>query len=56
MHGEALAIGMVAQVKLGEKLGFISKENAERVISLYERAKLPVKIPVIVFVWIKDEG
>lgn len=45
LHGEALAIGMVAQVKLGEKLGFISKENAERVISLYERAKLPVKIP-----------
>ncbi|MBQ7756159.1 MAG: 3-dehydroquinate synthase [Oscillospiraceae bacterium] len=45
LHGEALAIGMVAQVKLGEKLGFISKKNAERVISLYERAKLPVKIP-----------
>lgn len=45
LHGEALSIGMVAQVKLGEKLGFISKENAQRVIRLYERAKLPVKIP-----------
>lgn len=45
LHGEALAIGMVAQIKLGEKLGFISNENAERVIGLYKRAKLPVCIP-----------
>lgn len=45
LHGEALSIGMVAQVKLGEKLGFISQKNAERVIKLYERAKLPVRVP-----------
>lgn len=45
LHGEALSIGMAAQVKLGEKLGFISQENAERVISLYARAGLPVEIP-----------
>ena len=45
LHGEALSIGMVAQVRLGERLGFISKENADRVIRLYERARLPVCIP-----------
>lgn len=45
LHGEALSIGMVAQAKLGEKLGFISHENAERVISLYSRAGLPVEFP-----------
>lgn len=45
LHGEALSIGMVAQVRLGEKLGFISKENSDRVISLYNRAKLPTEIP-----------
>ena len=45
LHGEALAIGMAAQVKLGEKLGFISGENAKRVIALYKRAGLPTEIP-----------
>ncbi len=45
LHGEALAIGMAAQVMLGEKLGFISGDNAQRVISLYKKAGLPVNIP-----------
>lgn len=45
LHGEAVAIGIVAQVKLGQKLGYISEENAQRVISLCKRAKLPVSIP-----------
>lgn len=45
LHGEALAIGMVAQVKLGEKLGFISSDNVKRVINLYRCAKLPTEIP-----------
>lgn len=45
LHGEAVAIGVAAQAKLGEKLGFISRENARRVVSLYERAGLPVCIP-----------
>lgn len=45
LHGEALAIGMAAQVKLGNKLGFISTENMNRVIELYQRANLPVEIP-----------
>lgn len=45
MHGEAVAIGLAAQARLGEKLGYISRENRIRVESLLERAKLPVKIP-----------
>lgn len=44
-HGEAVAVGLVAQARLGEKLGFISAENVKRVESLIERAKLPVRIP-----------
>lgn len=44
-HGEAVSIGMTAQVRLGEKLGFISRENAQRVERLLERAGLPVKVP-----------
>lgn len=45
LHGEALAIGMTAQVKLGEKLGFITNTNVQRVMDLYKRAILPVEIP-----------
>lgn len=45
LHGEALAIGMIAQVKLGEKLGFISHENVQRITELYKRAKLHTEIP-----------
>ena len=45
LHGEAVGIGMAAQVRLGYKLGFISEEDMQRVIKLYERAELPVSIP-----------
>ncbi|MGN0634189.1 MAG: 3-dehydroquinate synthase [Oscillospiraceae bacterium] len=45
LHGEALGIGMAAQVRLGNKLGFISEENMDRVIELYRAARLPVEIP-----------
>ncbi len=45
LHGEAVGIGMAAQVRLGNKLGFISDEDMQRVIKLYERAELPVTIP-----------
>lgn len=45
LHGEALSIGMVAQIKLGNKLGFVSDENVQRVIKLLKRANLPVEIP-----------
>ena len=45
LHGEAVAIGLAAQARLGQKLGFISEENAARVEALLRRAKLPVTIP-----------
>lgn len=45
LHGEALAIGMAAQVQLSARLGYMSEEEAERVIELYDRAGLPTKIP-----------
>lgn len=45
LHGEALSIGMAAQVLLSARLGYMSEEEAERVTALYERAGLPVSIP-----------
>lgn len=44
-HGEAVAIGMVAQARLGQKYGFISEENVKRVESLIARAGLPTAVP-----------
>ncbi len=45
LHGQAVAIGLCAQARLGERLGFISDENVRRIYSLCQRAKLPTKIP-----------
>lgn len=45
LHGQALSIGMAAQVKLGCKLRFLSEEQRDRVIALLERIGLPVTIP-----------
>ncbi|MBR6044862.1 MAG: 3-dehydroquinate synthase [Ruminococcus sp.] len=45
LHGEAVSIGLAAQARLGQKLGYISGENVVRIEALLERAKLPVKIP-----------
>lgn len=44
-HGEAVAIGLVAQARLGEKYGFISQENVKRIEALLLKAKLPVAVP-----------
>lgn len=45
LHGEALSIGMVAQVRLGCACGYLTPQQRDRVIALYERAELPVSIP-----------
>ena len=45
LHGEALAIGMAAEVLLSARLGYMSDEVAERVIALYDRVGLPTRIP-----------
>lgn len=45
LHGEALSIGIVAEVKLAYKLGYVTENEVEAVVNLLERAKLPVAIP-----------
>ena len=45
LHGEALGIGMAAQVLLSAQLGYMSEEEACRVIALYQKAGLPTTIP-----------
>ena len=44
-HGEAVSIGTVAQARLGEKLGYITTEDRQRVEALLDRAGLPIHIP-----------
>lgn len=45
LHGEALAIGMTAQVKLGCACGYLTAEECDRVIALQKEIGLPVTIP-----------
>lgn len=45
LHGEALSIGMTAQVNLGCQLGFLTEEERDRVIALQKKIGLPVEIP-----------
>ncbi len=45
LHGEAVSIGMVAEVKLANKLGYMSMEEVNAVVRLLEKAKLPTGIP-----------
>ncbi len=44
LHGQAVAIGLAMQVKIGEKLGYITKDEVARVINLIEKAGLPTKL------------
>lgn len=44
-HGEAVSIGIVAQLKLGLKYGYVSENEVKRVVELLQKAKLPVSIP-----------
>lgn len=45
LHGEAVSIGMIAQLQLSKKLGFVTAEEMERVKTLLCTAGLPVTIP-----------
>lgn len=45
LHGEAVSIGMVAEVKLAYRLGYVTEEQRDAVIALLAKAKLPVAIP-----------
>lgn len=45
LHGEAVSIGLVAQLHLSKKMGYVTGEQVERVVKLLKRAQLPVSIP-----------
>ena len=45
LHGEGVAIGLVAQALLSESLGYMTEEQVGRVIALLGKAGLPTTIP-----------
>lgn len=45
LHGEAVSVGLVAQLRLGERYGYITRENAKRVEDLLVKVGLPVRVP-----------
>ncbi len=45
LHGEALSIGIVAEVKLANKLGYMTNVQKDDVIALLQKANLPIEIP-----------
>lgn len=45
LHGEAVSIGMVAEVKLAYRLGYVTEEERDAVIALLAKAQLPITIP-----------
>ncbi len=45
LHGEALSIGMVAEVMLSHRLGYMTEDEMNSVIELLAKANLPVSIP-----------
>lgn len=45
LHGEAVAIGMCAEAALSQMLGFIDREQVERISDLVSSYGLPVKVP-----------
>jgi 3-dehydroquinate synthase len=47
-HGEAIAIGLVFQMRLGLASGYVSAEDFSRVRSLLSRVGLPIVIPPMV--------
>ena len=45
LHGEAVAIGMAYEARLGEALGVTTKGTAERIVRLLEQLRLPIERP-----------
>ena len=45
LHGEAVAIGLVAQARIAEGMGYMTNEQVQRLIALLQQAKLPFSIP-----------
>lgn len=47
LHGEAVAIGMVAESRLGERMGITKKGTSEQICALCEAYRLPTQLPKI---------
>jgi 3-dehydroquinate synthase len=47
LHGEAVAAGMVMAADLSRRMGLITQADADRIIALLKRARLPVAPPGI---------
>lgn len=45
LHGEAVAIGLVAQAKLSNMLGYMTEEEVNKLVNLIGKANLPTTIP-----------
>jgi 3-dehydroquinate synthase len=45
LHGEAVATGMVLAARFSARLGRVPRAEAERLVTLLERLRLPVKAP-----------
>lgn len=45
LHGEAVAIGLMAEARLSCRMGYLTKEESSRMEALLARAGLPVGIP-----------
>ncbi|MEK3902471.1 3-dehydroquinate synthase family protein [Paenibacillus sp. FSL R7-0179] len=45
LHGEAIAVGLVIQARLGAKYGYMTEEEADRIAALLKKAGLPTEIP-----------
>ncbi len=46
-HGQAVAVGMVAEARISSRLGGLDKESVSRLENLLRRAGLPVTVPDI---------
>jgi 3-dehydroquinate synthase len=47
LHGEAVAAGMVMAANLSRRMGLITQADADRIVALLKRARLPVAPPGI---------
>lgn len=45
LHGEAIAIGMVAEARMGERMGITESGTADRLREILQRIDMPVEIP-----------
>lgn len=45
LHGEAVSIGLTAEVNLAKSLGYVTEEERQAVIGLLQKAGLPTEIP-----------